>query len=58
MKYDYKTSLVNRIVISIKKKLFEPMTGAIKDTSENLTKTITKTYINNNKVLENLNEKF
>ena len=30
----------------------------IKDTSEILTKTITETYFNNNKAIENLNEKF
>ena len=33
------------------------MTDAIKDTSENLTKTITENSINNNKAIENLNER-
>ena len=31
------------------------MTDAIKDTSENLTKTITENSINNNKAIDNLN---
>ena len=39
------------------KKFFKPMTDVIKDTSENLTKTITENSINNNKAIENLNEK-
>ena len=39
------------------KKLFKPMTVAIKDTSENLTKTITENSIRNNKAIENLNER-
>ena len=34
------------------------MTDAIKNTSQDITKTITETSIENNKVLENLNEKF
>ena len=33
------------------------MTDAIKDTSENLTKTITETSINNNKAIENLSDR-
>ena len=33
------------------------MTDAIKRTSENLTNTVTETSINNNKAIENLNEK-
>ena len=33
------------------------MTDAIKNTSENITKTITENTINNNKAIENLNEK-
>ena len=36
--------------------IFEPMTDAIKKTSEKLTKTITETSINNKKAIENLNE--
>ena len=38
-------------------KLFKPMTDAIKNTSENITKTSTENSINNNKAIENLNEK-
>ena len=33
------------------------MTDAIKNTSENITKTLTENSINNNKAIENLNEK-
>ena len=40
------------------KKLFKPMTDAIKNTSENITKTLTENSVNNNKAIENLNEKF
>ena len=39
------------------KKIFKPMTDEIKNTSENITKTITECSINNNKAVENLNEK-
>ena len=39
------------------KKLFKPMTDAIKNTSETITKTLTENSINNNKTIENLNEK-
>ena len=39
------------------KEVFEPMTNAIKKTSENITKSITEASINNNKAIENLNEK-
>ena len=39
------------------RKIFEPMTDAIKTTSENITKTLTENSINNNKAIENLNEK-
>ena len=39
------------------KKLFKPMTDAIKSTSENITKTLTENSINNHKAIENLNEK-
>ena len=38
-------------------KFFEPITDAIKDTSQNLTKFITETYTKNNKQSENLNER-
>ena len=38
-------------------KLFKAMTDAIKNTSENITKTLTENSINNNKAIENLNEK-
>ena len=40
------------------KKIFKPIANAIKSASENITKTLTETSINNNKALENLNEKF
>ena len=39
------------------KEVFEPMTNAIEKTSENITKSITEVSINNNKTIENLNEK-
>ena len=39
------------------KEEFEPMTNAIEKTSENITKSITEVSINNNKAIENLNEK-
>ena len=39
------------------KKVFEPMTNVIKNTSENITKTIAESSINNNKAIENSNEK-
>ena len=39
------------------KKLHEPITNTMKNTSDNITKTITETSFNNNKVLENLNQK-
>ena len=38
------------------KKVFKPMSDAIKNTSENITKTITETSLINNKAIENLNE--
>ena len=40
------------------KKVFEPVTKSLENTSENLTKAITENSINNNKAIENLNEKF
>ena len=39
------------------KEVFEPLTDTLKKTSENITKTITENSINNNKAIENLNEK-
>ena len=39
------------------KKIFKPMTEAIKSTSENIIKTLTENSINNNEAIENLNEK-
>ena len=39
------------------KKLFEPMTDAVNNVSENRTKTISETYNINNKAIEILNEK-
>ena len=38
------------------KNFIQPMTDAIKDTSENLTKTITETFKKTNKAIEKLNE--
>ena len=37
--------------------VFEPLTDTLKKTSDNIAKTITENSINNNKVIENLNEK-
>ena len=39
------------------KKLFKPMTDEIKNISEKIAKTLTENSINNNKAIENLNEK-
>ena len=39
------------------KKVFEPMTDAIKNTSENIMKTIRESSIINNKPIENFNKK-
>ena len=39
------------------KKIYEPLTDTIKNTSENLTNTFTETSIKNNKAIENLNHK-
>ena len=39
------------------KELFEPVTDTIKNTSEDITKTLTETSIKHNKALENLTEK-
>ena len=38
-------------------KFFKPMTDELKNTSEKLTRTLTENSINNNKAIENLNEK-
>ena len=38
-------------------KVFEPLPDTLKKTSDNITKTITENSINNNKAIENLNEK-
>ena len=40
-----------------RKKVFEPVTDTIENTSENLTKTTTESSIKNNKALELLNKK-
>ena len=37
--------------------MYEPMTDAIKKTSQDITKTITETFIKNNKALDYINEK-
>ena len=39
------------------KKVFEPVTKSLENTSENITKTLTENSINNNKTIENLNNK-
>ena len=39
------------------KKVFEPVTKSLENTSQKITKTITETAIKNNKALENLNNK-
>ena len=39
------------------KKVFEPVTKSIENTSQNITKTITESSITNNKAIENLNKK-
>ena len=38
-------------------KVFEPLTDTLKKTFENITKTFTENSVNNNKAIENLNEK-
>ena len=39
------------------KEVIEPITKSLENTSENITKTITENSINNNKAIENLNER-
>ena len=39
------------------KKVFEPITKSLENTSENITKNITETSVKNNKALETLNKK-
>ena len=39
------------------KKVFEPVTKSLENTSQNITKTITESSIKNNKAMENLNNK-
>ena len=39
------------------KKVFEPVTKSLEITSQDITKTITETFINNNQAIENLNDK-
>ena len=39
------------------KKVFEPVTKSLENTSQNITKTITETSIKNNQVIENLHNK-
>ena len=39
------------------KKVFEPLTKSLENTSQDITKTLTENSINNNKAIENLNEK-
>ena len=40
------------------KEVFEPTTKSLENTPENITKTITETFIKNNKAISDLNEKF
>ena len=40
-----------------KKKVFKPVTKSLENTSQDITKTITETSIENNKAIEHLNEK-
>ena len=40
------------------KKVFEPVTRSLENTSQDITKTITETSIENNQAIENLNIKF
>ena len=40
------------------KKVFEPVTKSLENTSQDITKTITETSIKNNQAIENLNDKF
>ena len=40
------------------REVYEPLTNTLKITSENITKTITESSINNNKAISDLNEKF
>ena len=39
------------------KKVFEPVTKSLENTSQDITKTITETFIKNNQVIKNLNNK-
>ena len=41
----------------VMKKVFEPVTKSLENTSQNITKTITETSMKNNQVIENLNNK-
>ena len=52
MKYDYRIGLMNRIIIRMQKKIFKLMTDAIKDTSENLTKTILEKPIKKQQLMD------
>ena len=48
---------MNRIIIRNHKKLFEPVTKSIENTSQIITKTIAETSLKNNQAIENLNNK-
>ena len=39
------------------KKVFEPVTKSLENTPQDITKTITETFIRNNQAIENLNDK-
>ena len=48
---------MNRIITKKREKLFEPVADIMKNNSENITKTLTEKSINNNKAIENSNQK-
>ena len=50
-------SLLHNIYLRISKKVVEPVTDTIKNTSEGITKTITETYFKNIKASEDINGK-
>ena len=49
--------LVKKIFYKDMKKVFEPVTKSLENTSQDITKTITETSIKNNQAKENLNNK-
>ena len=49
--------LGEQIFLEDLEEVFEPVTKTIKNVSENISKTLTESSINNNETIENLNEK-